>query len=145
MADIPLSTGLRGASEARAAYSELLDALCTTLGVPDPDRPRVRELEALQWAGATVGFRLEESRGLVQIYVEMPPPQALSDLDCCRVLLQKNVLLPAPYPFVFGMHPVSQRMLCCSYASLGRGSDAVQQFAARLRQTIAFAQSAWPA
>lgn len=131
------------ASTVTNQYRQALRWVCELTHVPDSVVSDVLEKEAIVIDDVVTGFRCSESDSSVLVYVELSDSH-LSDSEKARLLLEKQTLLPAPFPLIFCIPPNTRRYVLRTYADIPSSREDAQRFVDLVRLTVAMSKEVWP-
>lgn len=119
----------------------MLERLCDAMEISGPERHAVLKYQALTLDGTPVALKMEEWSGFVKIFVDVGLPQAGTERDTYRYLLEQQLYMPAPFSMVPALHPQSGHIVLTACAPLPAADDADTAFLGLLQACVAAARA----
>jgi hypothetical protein len=114
----------------------LLHQLCELLCVPAQDHAQVLATQALMLGDATVVLTHETWSHFVKVHVELGKPTPATAPQLHRHLLATQIMQPAPYVYVLGVHPDEDRAYLCCAVPFPAGDVAMKAFMDMLKACV---------
>jgi len=129
-------------SASREPYEHFLRHLCRQLGMPSSEHQAVLRNPVLDLGGTAVGFRLDESRRCVEVYVGLPDPPSAPH-DAARQLLLKQCDMPLSLAMTFAINPLTERFVLRSAVPLPQDQPSLDNTVSWVKLCVATANAAW--